>query len=266
MDSLLLITLICLSLGALVGFLAGLLGIGGGLLIVPSLLYLFAHYLGLPLSLAMPMAIATSLSTIILTGLSASLAHFKLGNLDYSILLWSGLGIAVGAILGAQFATHLSGESLKSVFGVLVLAIAAQMVFGAYKTSNHDLSKSVLLAIGFGTGGVSALMGIGGGSMMVPALTWFKVNIKRAIGCASFSGLIIALFGSATFIVAGWRVNDLPQWSFGYIYLPASLGIVITSVFTAGLGAKISQRLNTQLLKRIFAGFLVIVSLRMMLG
>ena len=253
-------------LGALVGLLAGMLGIGGGLLIVPSLLYLFTIELEQPLYLAMPMAIATSLSTIILTGLSASRAHFKLGNLNRFILLWSGLGIAVGAVAGAQFATSLSGEALKSVFGVLVLAIALQMIVGGNTAAQKDMSKGALLSVGLVTGSLSALMGIGGGSIMVPALTWFKVHIKQAIGCASFGGLVIALFGSASFVISGWGLQRLPAWSFGYVYLPATLGIVITSVFTAGIGAKISQGLDTRWLKRIFAGFLVIVSLRMMLG
>jgi uncharacterized protein len=266
LDNMLFIILACMLLGALVGLLAGMLGIGGGLLIVPALLYLFSHQLGQPLEIVMPMAIATSLSTIILTGLSASLAHLKLGNLNRFILLWSGLGIAIGAVAGAYFATMLSGAALKSVFGFLVLAIAIQMIVGRNMVAKGDMSRVALVIVGLVTGGLSALMGIGGGSIMVPALTWFKVNIKQAIGCASFSGLVIAIFGSMSFVVSGWKVESLPPWSFGYVYLPATLGIVITSVFTAGVGAKISQRLDTRLLKRIFAGFLVIVSLRMMLG
>jgi len=257
---------LCLLMGALVGLLAGMLGIGGGLIMVPALVYLFVDTLELELSLAMPMAIATSLSTIILTGLSASRAHFKLGNLNRFILIWSGLGIAVGAVIGAQLASSMPGELLKDVFAVLVILIALQLVFGGHKESKQRMSKLILSLVGLVTGGLSALMGIGGGSIMVPALVWFKVNIKQAIGCASFCGLMIALFGSASFIQAGWNNVLLPEYAFGYIYLPASLGIVITSVFTAGLGAKISNQLNTQLLKKIFAGFLVLVSLRMLLG
>ena len=233
---------------------------------VPALIYLFVNSLELDLSLAMPMAIATSLSTIILTGLAASWAHFKLNNLNRFVLIWSGLGLAAGAILGAQLASILPGEVLKDVFAYLVIIIALQMVFGGRRESSHNMSKSILVFVGLVTGSMSALMGIGGGSIIVPALVWFKVNIKQAIGCASFCGLIIALFGSASFIYAGWNNTMLPSGAFGYIYWPASLGIVITSVFTAGLGAKIGTRLNTQLLKKIFAGFLVLVSLRMIVG
>ena len=134
------------------------------------------------------------------------------------------------------------------------------------RESTNTMSKSILVFVGLVTGSMSALMGIGGGSMIVPALVWFKVNIKQAIGCASFCGLVIALFGSASFIHAGWGNTMLPEGAFGYIYLQASAGIVITSVFTAGLGAKMGARLNTHLLKKIFAGFLVLVSLRMLVG
>jgi len=243
-----------------------MLGIGGGLLIVPALLVIFTQYLSVGLELAMPMAIATSLSTIIFTGFSSSLAHFKLGNVKYGIVLWCAIGISLGALIGPQIASNLEAEKLKNVFAVLVLMIAAQMVFVRPKKSENRISKPVLLGIGFVTGIVSAFMGIGGGALMVPALVWFRVDIKHAIGCAAFCGLVIAFFGTASFIQAGWLLESLPEGAFGYVYLPAALGIVITSVFTARLGAKISNRLNTVRLKQIFAGFLVIVSLRMLLG
>lgn len=266
MDIALSILLVCLALGAVVGLLAGLLGIGGGLIIVPALLLLFTHWLALPLSTAMPMAIATSLSTIILTGWSSSRAHYKLGNIDVRIVFWCVIGISVGAVLGAQLASHLPGEQVKSIFAVLVILIALQMVFGRPSSRIARISWWILLTIGLVAGAISAFMGIGGGAILVPALMLFRVNIKAAIGCAAFCGFVIALFGSASFIAAGWGLAGLPQWAFGYIYLPATLGVVLTSVFTARIGAKISHKLNVVLLKRIFAGFLVIVSVQMLLG
>jgi uncharacterized protein len=253
-------------MGAIVGFLAGLLGIGGGLIMVPALVYLFMHQLQLELSFAMPMAIATSLSTIIFTGFSASVAHYKLGNLNRFVLLYSGVGMALGAIIGAQLASVIPGELLKKVFAVLVIAIVIYMVFGKRAESNHQVTKTKLSFIGLVTGSLSALMGIGGGAILVPALVWLNVNIKQAIGSAAFCGLIIALFGSLSFVQAGWQHTDLPSLSFGYVYLPASLGIVLLSVFTASWGAKLGQNLDTLLLKKIFAGFLLLVSLRMLLG
>jgi len=265
-DPALLVLLVCLVLGAVVGLFAGLLGIGGGLIIVPSLLYLLIEHVHLPLEVAMPMAIATSLSTIVLTAISSSRAHYKLGNLRQFYLLWTGLGISMGAIIGPQFATTIPAEALKTLFAALVLVIAGQMVFLGNKEAKRDVSKQLLIVIGVVTGCISSVMGIGGGAIMVPALLWCRVDIRIAIGCAAFSGLVIALFGSASFIVAGWDNAHLPQWAIGYIYLPATFGIVTTSVFTAGVGAKLSRSLDTQLLKKIFAGFLVIVSLRMLLG
>jgi uncharacterized membrane protein YfcA len=214
----------------------------------------------------MPMAIATSLSTIMFTGFSASVAHYKLGNLNRFVLLYSGVGMALGAIIGAQFASVLPGELLKKIFAVLVIAIVTNMVFGKRSESAQQVNKTNLSIIGLVTGSLSALMGIGGGAILVPALLWFRVNIKQAIGCAAFCGLIIAIFGSLSFVQAGWNHTDLPPLSFGYVYLPASVGIVSLSVFTAPWGARLGQSLDTLLLKKIFAGFLVIVSLRMLLG
>ncbi len=253
-------------IGSVVGILAGMLGIGGGLVIVPALLILLTEFQGVALSESMPLAIGTSLCTIILTGMSSARAHFKLGNLNLDIVKWCAVGIAFGAIIGAQVAANLPAQQVKSIFSVLVMLIAAQMIFGGQRKSEQRISPVLLVIIGLVTGLVSAFMGIGGGALMVPALIWFRVDIKQAIGCAAFCGIVIALFGSASFIQAGWDNPNLPDWSFGYIYLPAAAGIVITSVFTAKLGAKISHRLNTVVLKRVFAGFLVIVSLRMLLG
>ncbi len=245
---------------------AGLLGIGGGLIIVPALIYVFLQFLDVSPSVVMPMAIATSLATIILTGLSSALSHLKLGNVKPKLVLWCGVGIAFGALIGPQVATILSAEKLKTVFAILVLLIALQMIFIRPKKSDASISKPILVLIGSITGTVSAFMGIGGGAILVPSLVWFRIDIKQAIGCAACCGLIIAIFGTISFIVAGWNVQGLPTGSVGYLYFPAAVGIVITSIFTARFGAKLSHRLDTKRLKQIFAGFLIIVSLRMLLG
>lgn len=246
--------------------LAGMLGIGGGLIIVPALLYLLTELLNVGLSVSMPMAIATSLCTIILTGMSSARAHHNLGNLNFDIVKWCAVGIYLGAVLGAQLAANLPAEQVKSIFAVLVAAIAVQMAFGGQRKSEQRISKVLLVVIGLVTGVISSFMGIGGGALMVPALVWFRVDLKQAIGCAAFCGLVIAFFGTLSFVQAGWGNPDLPEWSLGYVYLPAAIGIVITSVFTAKVGAKISHHLNTHVLKRVFAGFLVIVAARMLLG
>lgn len=261
-----LLLLAYMAVGAVVGIFAGLLGIGGGLIIVPALLYLFMSFMDIPIALAMPAAIATSLSTIIFTGLASSRAHIKLGHVKRDIVIWCAIGIAVGAIGGARLASSISGESLKAIFAVLVMVIAAQMAFMRPRKSEKIISKPILLTIGLFTGVISALMGIGGGAIMVPALVWFRVDIKQAIGCAATCGMVIAIFGTTGYVYTGWNITGMPTGAFGYVYLPATIGIVITSVFTAKLGAKISYRMNTQRLKLIFAVFLVLVSLHMLIG
>jgi uncharacterized membrane protein YfcA len=266
MEPILLLMLLCLCLGAVVGILAGLLGIGGGLIIVPALLYMLQHLLAINVENAMPIAIATSLSTVIFTGLSSARTHYRLGNLDSDIFKYSAIGIAIGALLGAQFAASISGVLLQRIFAALVVLIALQMVFSRHRISEHAVSKPMLSGIGLGSGFIAALMGIGGGALIVPALVWFQVNIKKAIGCASASGVLIAVFGSLSFVYAGWQRPYVPEYSLGYVYLPATLGIAITSMITAPIGAKLTNKLDTAKLKRIFAVFLVLVSIRMMIG
>jgi uncharacterized membrane protein YfcA len=255
-----------MMVGAIAGLMAGLLGIGGGLIIVPAMIYMFQHLLGMSIENAMPIAVATSLSTVIFTGLSSARTHYTLGNLDRDIFKYSAVGIAIGAVLGAQFASSISGVVLQRIFAGLVILIALQMVFNRHRTSQYATRPSILAAIGLSSGFVSALMGIGGGALIVPALIWFRVNIKTAIGCASGCGVMIAIFGTASFVYAGWNRPYLPDYSLGYVYLPAALGIVITSVLTAPIGAKLTNKLDTAKLKRIFAVFLVLVSIRMMIG
>ncbi|MDM7861678.1 sulfite exporter TauE/SafE family protein [Alteromonas sp. ASW11-36] len=266
MDVLFILVISCLLLGGVVGVMAGLLGIGGGLIIVPVLTYLLAELLQIAPQETIVIAIATSLSTIIFTGISSARAHYRLGNLQRHIIVWCGFGIGLGAIVGAQIASAIPGTALKLIFACLVIAIALYMLFGRRVESDNSATKPKLATIGITTGTLSALMGIGGGALLVPALIWYRVNIRQAIGCAAFSGIVIAVFGSSSFVVSGWDYGQLSQGYLGYIYWPATLSIAATSVFTAPMGAKLGQQMNTQLLKKIFAVFLVIVSIRMLWG
>lgn len=266
MDPLLFLILSCMVLGCVAGVLAGLLGIGGGLIIVPTLVYLLQSQLSLPLDIVMPMAVATSLSTIIFTGFSSFLTHYKLGNLDMRVFLTCSIGIAVGAAAGAQFAAMMPADLLKQVFAGLMLLLAFRMAFGKNRVTQSSLSRGKLVGIGLGVGGFSSLLGIGGGALLVPALVWFRVAMKTAIGCAAACGMVIALFGSASFVHAGWLEPRLPTFSLGFIYLPATAAIVSTSMLAANQGAKWGHKLPIPILKKIFAGFLVLVSLHMFLN
>ncbi|WP_338067771.1 sulfite exporter TauE/SafE family protein [Alteromonas sediminis] len=252
--------------GIAVGWLAGLLGIGGGLIVVPVLVWLFIEKLDIALSLAMPMAIATSLSTIVFTGFSSARAHYQLGNLDRSLIIFCGSGVALGAVFGAIVASKMSGEVLSYIFAGLVLLVALYMLFGKIRHRDHQPGSALLSAIGTGAGGLSALMGIGGGAILVPWLSWFGVPIRKAIGCASACGLVVAIFGAAGFIYTGLTLTTRPDFSVGYIYWPATISIAATSVMFAPMGAKFGQKLDTAKLKKIFAVFLILVSIRMIWG
>lgn len=261
-----LIFLVCLVIGAGVGVLAGMLGIGGGLIIVPSLVYLLTHLLGVSIEIAMPMAVATSLATIVFTGASSARTHYLLGNINRTLFLWTGVGVMCGAVAGAALATVLSGIWLKNVFAVLVMLIALQMIAGKQPSGISRPPSVGLLVASMGAGLLSALMGIGGGVLLVPLLLWFGVDMRKSIGTASLCGVVIALFGSLSFILAGWSEPRFPEGALGYVYLPGLAGIVLTSVFAANYGARWGQRLNVAVLKKIMAGILVVVSVRMLVG
>ncbi len=266
LSSAMVIFLLCLLIGGLVGTLAGMLGIGGGLIIVPALVYLLTQQLSLPLDLAMPMAVATSLATIIFTGSSSARTHYVMGNIEPRLLLWTSTGVIAGATLGALLATLISGVWLKNLFALLVIAVALQMIFGRPPSGAVKPPSLLLLLCSLVAGVLSALMGIGGGVLLVPLLLWFGMDMRKAIGTASLCGVLIALFGSLSFVIAGWSRTDFPPGALGYVYLPALAGIIITSVFAAHYGARWGQKLNVALLKKLLAGMLVLVSLRMLLG
>lgn len=266
LEPLYIVVLCCMALGLVTGTLAGLLGIGGGLIIVPVLTWLLSTVVEVDAKLAMPIAIATSLFTIIVTSFSSARAHYALGNVVPAIVSWCALGISIGAIAGANIASVLPIKTLSMVFAGFVILIAMHMVFGRRITSKHHYTPFSLVVAGCFTGTISALMGIGGGAILVPVLVWFQVPIRQAIGCAALSGLVVALFGTGSFVISGWQDPQLPEWTLGYVYLPAGIGIMLSSVFTAGFGARLGQNMPTDLLKNILAALLVIISIRMIIG
>lgn len=257
---------ICAAIGAIVGVLAGLLGIGGGVVIVPALAYLIPHFVDMDPQLVMPLAIGTSLSTIILTSSSSALNHYKRGQLDKTLLVCVAVGVAIGAVIGSSIATSIPGNVLKASFGSLLILIALQMAFYSNRASDSAHSSYKLLGIGTVTGTISSIMGIGGGAILVPSLVWYQVKMTTAIACASMCGLVIAIFGTLGYIVHGLSVSGLPAQSLGFVYWPATLCIVCTSVFTTRFGVKLAYSLPTKKLKKCFAVFLLLVGIRMILG
>lgn len=256
----------CLLLGSGVGLLAGLLGIGGGLVVVPALVWLLPRA-GIDSGLVMHIALATSLASIVLTSGSSARNHIKLGNVDFSIVRGLAPGVIIGGLGGSIIAELVPTELLPKIFAVIVLLLALQMLLSMRFSSQRALPGTMATACSGGViGVVSSLAGIGGGSLTVPYLSWHGVEMRRAIGCASLSGALIAVAGMIGFITAGVGDEALPAMSVGYVYLPALMGIVMTSVVTTRYGARLVSRLPTMTLKKIFAVFLLFISTKMFLG
>jgi len=246
------------------GLLAGLLGVGGGLIIVPALLWLFVIQ-GLETPHLMQLAVGTSLASIVFTSLSSIYAHHR-----HQAVLWPKVlaltpGILVGALLGALLADQLASQQLTTLFALFEVLVALQMWFGRTPQQQRQLSNGVMNLAGIIIGAFSALIGIGGGTLTVPFLSAINTPIRQAVATSAACGLPIALAGTVGFIVIGWGNSQLPAGSWGYLYPPALLGIVISSVLFAPLGARLAHRLPTVLLKRFFAGFLLVLGLKLLI-
>ncbi|MBA6263080.1 MAG: putative membrane protein YfcA [Colwellia sp.] len=269
------IFLTCVLLGSVVGFCAGLLGIGGGLIIVPALVYLLPQ-LGIEPNLVMPMALATSLATIVITSLSAALAHHRNSNIPWPLAKLLMLSIALGSLLGAFIADMLSVEALKNTFAIAVFLLSSYMFIAISRAKKNKLINNsddeklpnniIIKLIGFFTGILASLMGIAGGAILVPVLSYFKVPLRQSIGVATVSGMVVAIFGVSGYVIAGFGEEHLPQYSLGYVYLPALLGIIITSSFFAPIGVKAASKLPVSTIKKAFAIFLMLVALKMILS
>lgn len=255
-----------LALGAVAGVLAGLLGIGGGLVIVPVLAWLFSAHAFAP-ELIMHLAVGTSLATIVFTSLSSVRAHHRRGAVLWPVFWQLAPGIVLGAWLGAAVANLLPTAALRIVFGVFELLVALQMGFSLLPEGHRVLpGRYGMTLAGTVIGSISAVIGIGGGTLSVPFMVWCSVNIRQAVATAAAVGLPIALAGTAGFIVTGWGVGGLPGMTLGYVHLPALAGIVAASMLFAPLGAHLAHTLPTAVLKRLFAFVLAGLGLRMLLG
>ncbi len=260
-------TLIFAALGAVAGVAAGLLGIGGGVIIVPVLIY-FSPYLAIDPTVTVHLAIGTSLATIVLTGLSSAWSHHRHGAVQWPVVVRLTIGIVIGAWLGAAFAAALPGELLKRVFGGLLLVLSVQMFTQWQPHGGGALPRSplVLPTAGVGVGIVAALTGIGGGLLLVPLMRYWGIAMKQAVATSAGCGIPVALSGTIGFIATGWQHPQLPPWAMGFVYLPAFLGIATVSMLAAPLGARLAHQLPTRWLKRIFALLLAIVGLELSLS
>jgi uncharacterized protein len=247
-------------LGLVAGLLAGLLGVGGGLVLVAALALLLPSQ-GVPADSAMHAALATSLASVIITALASARAHWQRGSVALASAAWLAPGLVLGAWLGSAIAARLPGDSLRLfVVGYCVLA-ALQLLVGMPRAkADGSAPRGALLALaGVGIGVVSALVGIGGGSMTVPLLIFLGLAPVRAVGTSSACGVVIGLAAAAGYATQS-DVAGMPPGSIGYVFLPAAVGISLTSAWMAPRGAALAHRISPLALQRVFALFLLVMA------
>lgn len=264
MDLVLLI-LALLACGVFAGLLAGLLGVGGGIVIVPMLYHVFTLY-GIGPDVAMPLSVGTSLSTIVLTAWVSARNHHRRGGVDETVVRQWFVPVLIGVAIGTLTSHYLSGTLMKTLFGVLLVLVSLHMII----SSKHVISifsglpsRGFQSALAIVVGGISAMLGIGGGTLMVPMLTLFSFPIHRAVSTASVFGLIISIPATFGYLYSGWGVSGLPLGSTGYVNWLAFAVLVPATMLFAPLGVKLAYRLNVMQLKRAFAIFILIVGIKM---
>lgn len=253
-----------LLLGACVGFLAGLFGIGGGLLLVPTLVFLFDAQHFAPEHL-LHLALGTSMATILFTSLASLRKHHQHGAVYWSIVRNITPGILFGTVLGSSLATHTASHFLGIFFALFVYFAAIQILLDAKPHATRQLPGTTgLTLMGTFTGWLSSLVSIGGGTIVVPFLIWCNVPIRHAIGTSAAIGFPIAVGGTLGYLLAGLYNEALPPYSLGFVYLPAVLWIALASVLTAPLGAKATHRLKIGLLRKLFALMLIALATKLL--
>ena len=255
---------IAVSAGVFGGILAGLLGVGGGIVIVPAL-YLALSTAGMDPAITMQVAVGTSLATIVFTSLSSGYGHFKRGAIDMDLLkLWAP-SLLVGVVIGALLGGYVSGLILVGVFATVAALVALDMIFRKTKDdpTPRGFAKPIWAILGVVTGGLSAMMGIGGGTIGVPLLNFLGYDIRRAVGTSAAIGFIIGLPGAVVYALTGLGAEGLPPFSLGYVNLAAAAIIIpLTSSF-AHVGVKLAHSIPRRALRFAFGIFLMVTSLRM---
>lgn len=257
--------IIYLLLGCFAGFVAGLLGVGGGLVIVPVLVFVFQEQ-GFDGATIMHLALGTSLATIVFTAVSAVFAHHCRGAVVWTVVRSLSGGLLLGGFVGAVLADSIQSDGLKQFFVFFELIVAVYMMAGTpvlQRALDAVIRKLELFFVGSVIGTFSAVLGIGGGTMTVPYLCWRGCDMRQAVAISSACGLPIALAGAVGYVWVGLDAVPLPPMSTGYIHWPAVFGIVITSLLFAPLGALLAHHLPVRQLKRVFGVVLLLMALMM---
>lgn len=262
-----LIFLVFILVGAFVGFMAGLLGIGGGTVIVPIIHYI-ATQMDVPTSITMKMALGTSFSIIIMSTASSAWSHNKRGTILWKQIPYLGIGSALGVMSGSIIVNVLSNTFLQIIFCIFLAYTIFSMVKPKKQKSTTatepNLPLYAFLLWGLLIGFIASFIGIAGGVIAIPILTYLGYEMHKAIATSAMIGVILSTFGAISYIYNGWNVEGLPPYSLGYVYLPAFAGVAIMSILTAPFGVKLSYKLPVARIRQIFALFLLVILIRML--
>ncbi|HEY1057836.1 MAG TPA: sulfite exporter TauE/SafE family protein [Limnobacter sp.] len=252
-----------LVLGVFSGVLAGMLGIGGGMILVPFLSFLL-HKQGVPADHVVHASIATSLAIIVFTSISSMRAHHQAGAIRWDIVKFLTPGILIGGFIGSKIVSYLPTKELALSFGVFVIFSAYQMFADKKPKPSRTLPGAAgMVGVGSVIGGVSSIVGAGGGFLSVPFMVWSNVPVRNAVATSAALGFPIAVFASMGYIINGLHLEGMPAGSLGYIYMPAVACVAVMSMLTAPRGAKLAHSLPVGRIKRVFAVLLTFVALSM---
>lgn len=258
------IVLLMLLVGSLAGLIAGLFGVGGGLILVPVVLWVLQMQ-GLENEYAQHIAIGTSFAVMVFTSFSSAYSQYKKQSIDWKTFQFMSMGVILGTALGAVLAPYLPTKGLQVFFVVFATITALRTLLGLNPKPSRQLPSSTgLLSVGSVIGVLSSWVGIGGGSMTVPFLTLCNMPIHRAVGTSAALGWPIALAGTVGYVWSGSQVETLPSATWGFVYLPAVIVLSIATIITAPLGVKLSHQLSSQRLKQGFGVLLLLIAARML--
>lgn len=254
-----------LGVGAVVGFFAGLLGIGGGIIIVSTLALMYTAQ-GFPAPFVMHLAIGTSLAAIVAGSFASFRTHHRHGAVDWALVRTMTPGLLAGVFAGSIAARFLPGSFLKFFFLSFMAVLTLQMALNLRPKPSRQLpGRAGLVSMGTLIGVVSSMFGGGAAAFGVPFFTWCNVDTHRAIGTCAAMGFPLAVAGTLGYVISGWGIPGMPPWSVGFVYVPAFVGISITSMLVAPWGARLAHRLKGATLRRIFALFLFAMGVKVAL-